>query len=330
MSAPAVLAEVWRGDVLEAVIRGHIAAVSADGTRVAHAGDPDVVTTVRSTVKPLQALPFVAGGAADALGGGAEEFIAIACASHQGEAQHVAVVRDLLQRCGLDETALSCGPHWPYSEDASRALVAEGRVPQRVHNNCSGKHAAMLAACVQAGWPVEGYAAAEHPLQRAVIEAISLACGVDVAAQPRGVDGCGLPTFGLALSTLARGFAAAPSRCGGFVRCQAAMAAHPFLVAGSGRFDTALLEFAGERLTAKVGGAACWVATSRQTGTAVAVKLEAGVGVAMPCVAIAALQALDELPDELPEALRLHAAPPLTNWEGAVVGQTRARVLLQR
>jgi L-asparaginase II len=329
VSAPAVLAEVWRGDVLEAVYRGHIAVVDAGGRLVAHAGDPDVVLTVRSTVKPLQALPFVAGGAVDSVGS-SDEFIAIACASHQGEARHVAVVRDLLQRCGLDETALSCAPHWPYSEAASHELIATGEMPQRVHNNCSGKHAAMLAACVHAGWPIEGYAGVEHPLQHAVTDAMSQAAGLDVAAQPRGVDGCGLPTYGLPLATLARAFATAGARCEGFVRCQRAMAAHPHLVAGSRRFDTALLAVAGDRLTAKVGGAACWVATSREGGPAVAIKLEAGVATGLPAVAIAALQAIDLLGSDLPDALQPHAEVPLVNWEGAVVGRTRLHVSLQR
>jgi L-asparaginase II len=328
LRAPALLAEVWRGEVLEVTVRGHVAVVDESGRLLASAGDPDALTPVRSTVKPLQAQPLVSGGALERLGLD-DRAVAVACASHSGEPVHVDAVRRVLAAARLDESALSCGAHWPFDESAARALVAAGAVPGAVHNNCSGKHAGMLAACVVAGWPVAGYAAFDHPLQVHIRALLSRLSGVDVGAAPWGVDGCGLPTHGLPLRALATAFAAAAAGEPGFARCQAAMAAHPVLVGGTGRFDTALLAAAGGSVTGKSGGAACWAGVGRGGGPAVAVKLEAGALGQMPPVALAALVGAGLLPADLPGPLRAHAAPPLTNWAGAVVGETRVRLVLE-
>jgi len=330
VSDAALLAEVWRGDVCEVLVRGHVAVVDADNRLLAWSGDPDARTTLRSTVKPLQALPFVDGGAADALGATVEE-VAVACASHSGEPRHVAAVRRLLARAGLDESALSCGPQWPYSEEASRALVAAGETAGRVHNNCSGKHAAMLCACVQAGWPVEEYSNYDHPLQRDIRRRMSDVAGIRLADTPHGVDGCGLPTHGVTLRYLARMFAAGSATVPGFQRCQEAMAAEPFMVGGTGRFDSALLSWAGSTLTAKSGGAAVWAAVLRDGGPGVALKLEGGVGSHVAPVAMAVLRELGALPRSTPpDELREHADGLLRNWAGAVVGATHVHVRLER
>ena len=324
-----LLAEVWRGDVCEVAVRGHVAVVAADGTLLAQAGDPEARTTLRSTVKPLQAIPFVAG-AADALGATAEE-VAVACASHDGEPRHVAVVRGLLARAGLDDTALSCGPQWPYSETAARELVRTGETAGRVHNNCSGKHAAMLCACVHNGWPTEGYAAYDHPLQREIRRRMSDFAGIRLADTPRGVDGCGLPTHGVPLRYLALMFAAAAAASREFARCQEAMANAPYMVGGAGRFDSLLLQWAGTTLTAKSGGAAVWACVARGGGPGVAVKLEAGVGGYMAPVAVAVLRALALLPAEgMPAELEALERGLLHNWAGDAVGETRVHVALQR
>ena len=325
---PALLAEVWRGEVLEVAVRGHVAVVDESGRLVASAGDPEAVTPVRSAVKPIQAQPLVTGGALERLGLD-DRAVAVACASHTGEPVHVETVHRVLGAAGLDDSALSCGAHRPFDDAAARALVAAGQAPGPVHNNCSGKHAGMLAACVVAGWPVAGYASFDHPLQAQIRALLSRLSGVDVEAAPWGIDGCGLPTHGLPLSALARAFAVAAASDAGFARCQAAMAAHPMLVGGTGRFDTALLQTAGSSVTGKSGGAACWVGVARGGGPAVAVKLEAGALGQVPPVAVAALVGAGLLPAELPGPLRAHAAPPLTNWAGAVVGETRVRLVLE-
>ena len=319
-TSPPVLATIWRGRVQEAAVRGHAAVVDADGTLLGAIGDPELVVPLRSCVKPIQAFPFVEL-AADEIGATSEE-VAVSCASHYGEDIHVATVRRLLARVRLDETSLACGPQLPFDPASARRLLAAGMAPQRIHNNCSGKHAGMLAACVVAGWPVQGYANRDHPCQQAVEAALARLLDVGLEAAPSGIDGCGLPTFGVPLTALARAFAAG-QRENPFQRCQEAMAGHPPLVAGTGAFDTELLACAGDRITAKIGGAALWVAVLRPLGVGIALKLEAGAGEAIPPIAVAILQRLGALPPALAAALEPFGRPPLRNWEGTVVGETR-------
>jgi L-asparaginase II len=319
--APLVLATVWRGDVPEARIRGHVVVADAAGNVISSSGDPLAATTLRSCVKPLQALPFVRL-AADRLEASRAE-IAIACASHQGEDEHLATVRGLLAKANVPEEALGCGPQLPSDEATARRLLASGGVPKPIHNNCSGKHAAMHATCAVMGWPLDGYMDTAHPCQQAVTAAMAEMLGIDLAQAPHGIDGCGLTTYGTTLLAIARGFAVAASDPA-FQRCQDAMAAHPFMVAGTGRFGTVLLEVAGDVVTAKIGGAAVWAAVARPGGPGVAIKLEAGNGDAIPVVALAVLQQLGLFPGDLPERLRPFARPPLHNWAGREVGETRA------
>ena len=321
---PVTLATAWRGDVAEALYRGHVAVVDSSGTTIAALGDPEALAPLRSCAKPLQALPFVEM-AMDAVAATDAE-LALACASHNGEDEHVATARGLLARAGVSESELECGPQLPADEATARRLLAAGRVPQPVHNNCSGKHAAMLATCVVKGWPRAGYVDRDHPMQQAVIATLSRHLDMDLDAAPWGIDGCGLPTFGVPLSALVRAFSGAQRGDAGFRRCQDAMAANPFLVAGTGRFDTALLACCGARLTAKIGGAALWAAVVRDLGTAVAVKLEGGAGEAIPPVAIAVLRRLGALPDPFPEVLQRFAEPLLRNWAGTAVGRIEASV----
>jgi L-asparaginase II len=318
-SQVAHLATIRRGTAPEAVVRGHVAVVDAAGAVLGGAGDPGFVTTARSCVKPLQALPFIRL-AADQLGASDAE-LAIACASHNGEAVHVDAVLRLLGRAGLGEAALSCGPQLPMDEEAARAILAAGQEPGRVHNNCSGKHAAMVATCRTRGWPVEGYAEPGHPLQAEIRRIMGGLGDVDLDTAPVGIDGCGLPTHGVPLHVLARMFAAAATD-DGFRRCQDAMAAHPYLVAGRGRFDTALLAAAGRDLTAKGGGAAVWVAVQRPGGSAVAIKLEAGDQTAIPAVALVALERLGWIGGAATgDILAPYRRSVLRNWEGTEVGE---------
>ncbi len=316
---PAHLATIRRGTAVEAIIRGHVVVANAAGHVLASAGDPGAATTVRSCAKPLQALPLVRV-AAPRLGVSDAE-VAIACASHSGEPVHVEVVRGLLGRAGVTEALLSCGPQLPMHEPSARAVLAAGHQPAAVTNNCSGKHAGMLAVCVVRGWPTRGYALAEHPLQTEIRGILGGLGGVDLATSPVGIDGCGLPTFGLPLRTLARMYAAALT-VEGFARCQDAMGRHPHLVGGTGRFDTALLQVAGTHLTAKGGAAGVWVAVRRPAGPALAIKLESGDQAAVSAVALGALGRLGWLTHAEVEhpALAGFAEPTLRNWAGDDVG----------
>ncbi len=317
---PPLLATVWRGTVVEARIRGHVAVVDASGALLRSVGSPDSETTLRSCVKPIQALPFLRL-AADGLEATDSE-IAVACASHQGEDEHVATVRGLLAKAGVPEAALGCGPQMPSDEATARRLLASGGSPLPIHNNCSGKHAAMLATCAVMGWPLDGYMELTHPCQQSVSAALQEILGVDLDTASRGIDGCGLTTYGVALAAIARGFAAG-AEDPAFRRAQDAMAAHPFLVAGTGRFDTALLEVSGTHLTAKIGGAGVWAAVVRPGGPGIAIKLESGGGEAMPVVAIAVLQQLGAMGADVPARLGSFGRVALRNWAGRDVGEIR-------
>ncbi len=322
--APPVLATFWRGDVPEARIRGYVVVSDAEGNQIRSMGDPLRHTTLRSCVKPIQALPFVRL-AADLLGATQAE-VAIACASHQGEDEHLATVRSLLAKAKVPEDALRCGPQLPSDDVTARRLLASGGTPKPIHNNCSGKHAAMLATCSVMGWPLEGYMEPTHPCQLAVTEALAEKLGLDLSATPSGIDGCGLTTYGTPLMAIARAFAAGCADPA-FRRNQDAMAAFPFLIGGTGRFDTALLEAAGHSVTAKIGGAAVWAAVVRPGGPGIAIKLEAGGAEAVPVVAIAVLQQLNVLGAASAERLAPFAKLPLRNWAGREVGAIRAESL---
>lgn len=294
--------------------------VDGDGTVVAAAGDPSAVTTLRSCVKPVQALPLMRAAEDGFEISDAE--VAIACASHGGEPVHVEVVRRLLERAGLDEEALACGPQLPMDETTATAVLVAGAAAAKITNNCSGKHAGMLAVCAVRGWPTAGYADFDHPLQVEIRDIMGGLAGIDLDLAPVGIDGCGLPTYGLELRGLARMLAAACTDTG-FRRCQDAMAEHPYLVAGRERFDTAMLQVAGRRLTVKGGAAGVWVAVHRPGGPALAIKLEAGDQTAITAVALAAVEALGWLDAAqlAAPALAGFARPAVHNWAGEEVGK---------
>src|SRR5215212_9076242 len=195
---PAVLVEVTRGATAESSHRGHIVAVEGDGRVVAYLGVPETVTYLRSASKPHQALPLVTSGAADRFGFDERE-VAIACGSHSGEPMHTETVARMLRKLGLDEGALKCGAHEPYSEETARLLRERGEKPSQLHNNCSGKHAGMLAVALRLGAPVEEYDDPSGPVQLAVGRVIEQFSDTPLKDMAVGLDGCGVPTFGVTL-----------------------------------------------------------------------------------------------------------------------------------
>ncbi|WP_298454797.1 asparaginase [uncultured Cellulomonas sp.] len=263
------LARVTRGELVESVHLGHLVVLGPDGDVRLALGDPDVVLWARSSLKPLQAVALL--GAGLDLDGAA---LALACASHSGEPVHVDVVRSVLAGAGLSETDLQNTPTLPLDAAAALDWQRAGRGPQPVVQNCSGKHAAMLATCVAAGWPTADYLAPEHPLQRAVRDGVEALTGV--AVDHATVDGCGAPLFSTTLSGLARAFAtiaAAPRRApgGAPARVAAAMSAHPDLVGGAGRDVTRVMR-AVPGLVAKDGADGVYGA-GLPDGAAVAFKV---------------------------------------------------------
>lgn len=318
---------VRRGNRAESSHLVHAVVADADGRPVACHGDPRRPTFARSAVKAIQALPLVETGAADRFGADTAE-LAIVCASHSGMRLHVDVVASLLAKLGLDEHALACGAHWPLHEPSGRDLAARGTVPCPLHNNCSGKHAGFLAVARHLGHPVVGYLDQEHPVQRLVTTALAETTGGGFSAADRATDGCSAPTVALPLERLAMAFARlgtgarmSRDRAAAAARLRGAVAAHPLLVAGPGRFDTRLIEAFGQRAFVKSGAEGVLCAAIPGTGVGIAVKAEDGAGRASE-VALASLL-LAHVPDlsagerALLEELR---SPALVNWVGTRVG----------
>ncbi len=334
-----ILVEVLRGDTVESRHRGALAVLDADGMPVAALGDIDRPIFARSAVKLLQALPLVESGAADTLALNDEE-LAIACASHNGEEAHTQVVARMLAKTGLDTNALECGTHWPGLETASRALAAQGREPNALHNNCSGKHAGFLClACALHGGSggldlrryVQGYVAPEHPVMREVSAALQAATGFDLGHAARGTDGCSIPTFGIPLRNLALAFARVGTGTGlreGHARAarrlRQAVAEAPFMVAGTGRFDTRVMQRLGERVFCKVGAEGVFCAALPQRGLGVAIKIDDGNNARAAEVAMAAvIEAFVNLGDGDAVLMNSLSHPVLTNWNNIRVGSLR-------
>jgi L-asparaginase II len=308
----ALLAEVVRSGVVEGRHVGSVVGLAADGAAVLRAGEPEALVLPRSSNKPVQAVAMLRAGLQ--LDG---ELLALAASSHSGEPFHLEGVQHLLARAGLDERALRCVPDLPLDEQERSAWLRAGRGPVPLAMNCSGKHAAMLATCVVAGWDVEGYLDPDHPLQRAVAATLA-----DLTAEPVGavaVDGCGAPLFGTSLLGLARAFRAIATAVPGTPerRVADAVRAHPATVGGTRRDVTALLR-AVPGLVAKDGAEGVYAA-ALPDGRAVALKVDDGAGRARPPVLVAALRALGVDAPGLDDVAR---TPVLGG--GRVVGEVRA------
>lgn len=287
-----LVAEVWRGEFLESVHHGSVIALDASGREVVSVGRPHDTTYPRSSNKPIQTLAMLRHGL-DLDG----ELLALACASHSGEDFHVEGVHRILERHGLDESALQCTPDLPIGEDALKAHLAAGRPKAPQYMNCSGKHAAMLATCVVNDWSTHDYLDPAHPLQRAVRDTLEELAGERIGAE--GVDGCGAPLFGISLTGLARAFGAlARASEGPERRIAQAMNRHPEWVGGTNRDVTKLMR-AIPGAVAKDGAEGVY-AIGLPSGEAVACKIADGSSRARAVVLVAALRRLGvRAPDEL-------------------------------
>jgi len=197
---------VTRGSGVESRHRVHAAVVDAEDRLIGRARDPGIVTMWRSCAKPFQVMPLITSGGFDEIGWGEDE-LTLACASHGGEPEHVAIAESMLRDLGLEEGDLACGPHDPLSPRGARILRDTGQRPTRLHNNCSGKHAAMLARAAVSGWEANGYEGHRHPVQEAILATVAHWSGVPSAKVGRAVDGCGVVVFGLPLDAMARSYA---------------------------------------------------------------------------------------------------------------------------
>jgi L-asparaginase II len=323
-----VLVEVTRGGRVESRHRGAIAVVDAEGRAAFQQGDIDQPVYPRSAVKALQALPLIESGAADRYGLTHAE-IALACSSHNAEPEHVAASASMLTKAGRDVSALECGAHWPLRDRALRAMLAGGQSPSALHNNCSGKHAGFVCLACQEGHDPAGYIQGGHPVMREVTAAVADACGQPLADEP-GTDGCSIPTHAIPLRALAHAYARfgtghgfGPERAKAAARIRAAVAAEPFFVAGTDRFDTVIMRALGHRAFTKTGAEGVFCAAWPELGLGVALKCDDG-GTRAAEVMMAAITALMLPMDTAQEkAVAALARPQLTNWNGIAVGEIR-------
>ena len=318
-----ILVEVTRGSLVESCHRGAVAIADADERVLLGVGDIERPVYPRSAVKAMQALPLIESGAADAFRLGDKE-LAIACASHSGEEAHIDAVRSLLAKAGLDESQLACGAHWPIGERASRELMRAGKSPTAIHNNCSGKHAGMLAVAVHQGLDPVGYERLDHPVQQEIRRILSKTCGIALEADAIAIDGCSVPTFALPLAAVATGFARLasgrglePGRAKAARRLMDACFAAPDLVAGDGRFDTIVMRGLGELAFAKGGAEGVHCAALPALGIGIAVKVDDGTKRGAEMVLAVLLAKLVAGADQV-RASQLAGA--MRTWRGVRVG----------
>ncbi|HXN00450.1 MAG TPA: asparaginase [Candidatus Dormibacteraeota bacterium] len=318
------LLRIERGEVEEGLQRGHLVAVDGTGTIVTSRGDPSRPTYFRSCAKPFQAIAALRTGIVERFEL-TTEHVAIICASHSGEPRHVAVVRDLLTHAELDESALQCGAHWPYDEAAASVVRREMTEPLPVFNNCSGKHSGMLAAARVLHAPLATYLEPSHPVQQRIREVIEEFTGCPTTDAVYGIDGCSAPNPAVPLSAMASGFAQLVTSDDTAARTAVeAMTTHPFLVGGTQRFDTALMEVTQGRLLAKGGAAGAHCTADRRSGIGLALKLEDVDGTWISAAVMAALADQGWLSPDEQQALQRFAHPRLRNHKGLEVGRVTA------
>jgi len=320
------LVNVYRDELVESIHNGAIAVVSPDGKEIASVGQPEQKTYWRSAAKPIQAIPIVADGVADYYDFTAQE-IAVMSASHSGEELHIELVRSILDKIGLDETALKCGTHYPYNKVAKEKLVSADKEPTEIYNNCSGKHSGLLALCKYNDWDIDNYFALEHPLQQTLLKYIALLTGVKKDEIITGEDGCGVVVYGLPITRMARAYArlANPEYLPAdlepaVARIRDAMIKNPEVVGGTGRFNTDLMEVAGEYLVAK-GGAEGVFSLGIMGGPGITIKIGDGNKRAIPPVIMKLLAEFIDLSGEQLDSLSEYEEPLVTNHRDHKVGK---------
>jgi L-asparaginase II len=324
-----ICVEVTRGDLVESRHRVRACVVDAEGRVVEAWGDIAAHVYPRSAIKPLQAIPLVETGAADAFGL-EPRHVALACASHLGETIHTETVSHWLGHIGCGADDLECGGHLPRADKAMIDLIRSGAAVSGIYNNCSGKHTGFLTTCRHLGEDTKGYITAAHPAQQRLAALHAELGGETLDDSERGLDGCGIPVLGMPLSALARAMArmAAPetltdTRGRAVERIIAAMTAHPEMVRGTGGFDTVAMRAGQGRFATKTGAEGVHIAIVAEKRLGVAVKVEDGNNRATPVIMTALLDRLGVLDDAARAALSGFATTAVENVVGTHVGDIR-------
>ncbi len=302
-----VLVRVIRGDTVESIHRGHVIVIDGDGNTIASIGDPSTVTYFRSASKAFQAIPCITSGAAEAFGF-TENEVALAAASHSGEVVHVAIATRMLSKAGLSDTDLKCGTHMPFSAIDAKHMMRAGEEPTQLHNNCSGKHIAMLALAKHIGADLATYDETGSRVQKRILRCVADFCEMDQEDVAIGIDGCGAPNFAVSVEAMARSFInlISPSKFPEITqnacsRIVAAMIKYPELIGGTGRLDTQIMQAAPGQVISKVGADGVWLGgilpcEKYPTGLGIALKVEDGDDFrGRPVIAVEILRQLEIL-----------------------------------
>jgi L-asparaginase II len=317
-----LLAKVYRGEQVESVHRGHIVVARPDGVTLATVGDPSIPSFIRSAAKPVQVMPVLLSGA-DKHFGFSDAELAVMMASHNGEATHTQTVRSIQHKIGIDESALQCGVHAPMHFDTAEQLTRKGKAVTALHNNCSGKHSGMIAGILHRGLDPGNYLDPSHPYQNEILEILVKFAGLDRTEIRIATDGCSAPNYFMPLVNMALIYARlAEGRIKPARRVFDIMSRHPFMIAGTDRFDTKIMEVMQTRLISKIGaeGIRC-VGIRGESPVAIALKIEDGNPRASGAVLLEALRQLELIgPAEL-QTLWEFASPILRNHAGLKIGR---------
>ena len=320
-----------RGGHVENIHRGDVAAVNCAGEIVSAVGNARLPMFWRSAAKPFQALPFVKNGGLERYNITAEE-LALLVSSHSGEPNHVALVRGILKKLGLDESVLDCGVVRPMSGKAFKDLIAAGEKVLPVHNPCSGKHSQIIALAQMLGITYEGYTQPDHEAQKIIFSHVAMAAKVPESELEIGIDGCGVPVFYLPLYNMALAYARLSTpKLGDWdeyetaaTKIRDAMSAYPQVLSGTGRIDLAVSEITGGRIIAKIGADAVYCLAVKNENLGIAFKIEDGSYAAVTPMVIAVLKKLDLLTNAEADALDKKFPPVLKNHRGDVIGTIEA------
>ncbi len=330
--------ESTRGEALETIHYGAFAIVDRHGSLIAAHGDPQAVTSLRSSAKPFQAMPFIENGGAQHWGFSEQE-IAITCASHAGTDDHFAVLTQMQAKINLSQEDLLCGVHEPIDTNTQRQMIRAGLAPTPNRHNCSGKHTGMLAYAQMIGASLSDYINPEHPIQRQILTAFCEMCDLALEDVLIGIDGCSAPVFAVPLQNAALGYARLadprelpPQRAQACQTITQAMMAYPNMIAGPGKFDTRLMEVLKGKVFSK-GGAAGYqqfgilpgVITPNSPGYGVAIKISDGDGrgTVRPAVSLEILRLMGAInAEELAALAEFGPTSPVKNWENRLVGQS--------
>ncbi len=333
-----LLANVIRGETVESVHTGHVCVLDGEGHVIALFGDPMAVTYFRSAAKAFQFIPCITSGAADAFGFSDEE-LALAVASHSGEPRHVEIAASMLQKGGFTERDLQCGAHLPFNEAESKRMIGAGEEPNQLHNNCSGKHAAMLAFAKHIDADPKTYVSSENRIQKRIIKCVADFAEVPVESIAVGTDGCAAPNFALPVSAMAKSFInlIRPKNFHESIqiacrRVVDAMIAYPELIGGTGRLDTMLMQAAPGRIISKVGADGVWLCgvlpcDAWPTGLGISLKVADGDDHrARPAVAVEILRQLEVLSEK---DLRDVSPMAIKNRKGDIVGSVQPQIQIR-